>query len=44
METGLVAKWERRLGLKDGEFDQLLVASGVIGPANAGTISAEAWS
>ena len=41
LETGLVAKWERRLGLKDGEFDQLLVASGVIGPANAGTISAE---
>src|SRR5215469_9681070 len=38
---GLEAKWERRLGLEEGEFIQRLLASGVVGPANAGTIKAE---
>ncbi|GHO63006.1 haloacid dehalogenase [Ktedonobacter sp. SOSP1-52] len=37
----LAMKWTRRLGLKDGEFMQLLVASGVIGPANVGAITEE---
>jgi epoxide hydrolase-like predicted phosphatase len=43
LETGegLEAKWERRLGLEEGEFLQLLLASGVVGPANAGTITEE---
>ena len=41
---GLEAKWERRLGLKEGEFLQRLLASGVVGPANAGTIEeAQLW-
>ena len=35
---GLEAKWERRLGLEEGEFLQRLLASEVVGPANAGTI------
>ena len=38
---GLETKWERRLGLKEGEFIQRLVTSGIIGPANAGTIAEE---
>jgi epoxide hydrolase-like predicted phosphatase len=38
---GLEAKWERRLGLEEGEFIQRLLASGVVGPANAGTIEEE---
>jgi len=38
---GLEVKWERRLGLEEGEFLQLLLASGVVGPANAGTIEEE---
>ena len=38
-------KWTQRLGLTEEEFLQVLVASGVIGPANAGTITAgELWS
>jgi epoxide hydrolase-like predicted phosphatase len=38
---GLEAKWERRLGLKEGEFIQRLLACGVVGPANAGMIEEE---
>ena len=38
---GLEAKWERRLGLAEGEFLQLLLTSRVVGPANAGTIAEE---
>jgi len=38
---GLEAKWERRLGLKEGEFIQRLLASGDVGPANAGPIKEE---
>jgi epoxide hydrolase-like predicted phosphatase len=38
-------KWTDRLGLTEEEFVQRLVVSGVIGPANAGTMTAEdLWS
>jgi hypothetical protein len=40
-DEGLETKWERRLGLKEGEFIERLVTSGVIGSANTGAIAEE---